>query len=278
MSTSSGSDSDTKPSKEDLRLQAAEHFLNRGKNFKIMYDLLVNRRYKKLKMSIRMLEWFVVTYSQKHDVYYELEEANGTSSEPFSVNKSYQNQLGIYTKRAFDPFCRAKKKSFNKVVKVEDDEGNERKERLALKTSVAQVNFFNWALTNKVLDYIADNYVDIMHNKKQSENARRDAKRGGSAGAAASSSRLIDSSSSSSDDDNNDSDVDTPVVANATASSSSTRAPRHVIADSDSDNDDSDEPNAPRASTARGKKGARSKRKGTVVIRHFSRGITYQMP
>jgi hypothetical protein len=243
-----------------------------------MYDLLVNRRYKKLKMSIRMLEWFVVTYSQKHDVYYELEEANGTSSEPFSVNKSYQNQLGIYTKRAFDPFCRAKKKSFNKVVKVEDDEGNERKERLALKTSVAQINFFNWALTNKVLDYIADNYVEIMHNKKQSENARRDAKRGG---AASSSSRLIDSSSSSScDDANSDSDdVDTPVAANVTAaSSSSARAPRHSVVDSDSDGADSDEPGAPRASTARGKRGARSKRKGTVVIRHFSRGITYQMP
>lgn len=171
MSDTSSSDSDTDVSRDDLRLREAEKFLKTGSNFKIMHNLLMKRRYKDQKISIRTLEWFVVTYAPKKEIAYELEESDGTSSDLFQVNPSYQDQLGKYTKKEFDPFCRSKKRMFHKTVR---DGGT--RVKLDLQTNVAQINFFNWALSNGVLDYIVDHYAVIMNSKKRAEACRRDAK------------------------------------------------------------------------------------------------------
>lgn len=175
---------DEEPSRDDLRLKTAVKFLKSGQNYQILYDLLQKSRYNNKKVSIRTLEWFVVNYADNNDISYNLEEARSSSSEMFQVNKSYQDQLRIFTKKAFDPFCRGENtREFTKKITNEKN----KPETLSLKTNLAQLNFFQWAIGNRILDYIVDNYKMIMKCKKVAEKQRRKAK---------SSRKLIDTSSS----------------------------------------------------------------------------------
>ena len=228
-------------SRDEIRFQAAIKFVDNATNFKILYDLLENSRYAGKKVSIRTLEWFVVNYSETNDISYNLEEAKTTSSEMFQVNKSYQDQLRIYTKKSFDPFCRKgssaeKVHTFNKKF-----HGGKKSVTLSIATNLAQMNFFMWAIGNRVLDYIVDNYEEIMQAKKIAERQRRKAK-----GAR----KVLDTSSSDSED--------------AKASGSRDEG------DSDADTE--------HASTLRREtKGSRRKRQGAVVVRHFTGGITVAM-
>jgi hypothetical protein len=80
--------------------------------------------------------------------------------------------LKAYSKKLFDPFCRRERISFI------DHDNNE------LITTVGQLNFFRWAIENKIVEYITENYEDIetdmnvslrnLYKKKEGEeNMRR---------------------------------------------------------------------------------------------------------
>jgi hypothetical protein len=227
---------DNEPSRDDLRLQTAIKFLNSGKNFRILYNLLEKSRYGDKKVSIRTLEWFVVNYAEGNDISYNLEEAKSSSSEMFQVNKSYQDQLRIFTKKAFDPFCRGEQsRDFRK--KFTD---GKKEVVLTITTNLAQLNFFQWAIGNRVLDYIVDNYKTIMKCKKIAEKQRRKAKN---------SRKMIDTSTSDTES-----------------------------ADEDKEDEDDASDRGVGSSTNDTKRGSRRKRQGEVVVRHFSRGIVFQMP
>jgi hypothetical protein len=239
---------ETEMSRDDLRLQKAQKFLKSGENFSILYNLLEKSRYNKKKVSIRTLEWFVVNHAESKDISYNLEEARTESSERFQVNKSYQDQLRIYTKRAFDPFCRGKQcREFTKKFKNGDKEVI-----LTLTTNLAQLNFFMWAISNRVLDYIVDNYVHIMKCKKIAERLRRNAK--------GSRNKLIDSASS---------DTDSQSVDNDTISKGkrSSKMGNNSISDNDVRN-------IPTSSAI----GSRRKRQGEVIVHHYEQGIACPMP
>ena len=103
------------------------------------------------KISIRVLEWFVTNYSKTKKVYYKID------NEIFNVRINYEDQLDGYKKKMFDPFCRNKRIPFyyNKTDYVI--------------TTVAQLNFFKWAIINKVIDYVDVHFKEIykdMQNKK----------------------------------------------------------------------------------------------------------------
>ena len=67
------------------------------------------------------------------------------------VYLNYKSQLKAYSKKQFDPFCRRERILFyvGKYNGVDND---------PLRTTVGQLNFFRWAIQNKILDYIYDNY------------------------------------------------------------------------------------------------------------------------
>ena len=58
-------------------------------------------------------------------------------------------KLKAYSKKRFDPFCRWERVQF--------PYDNDR----SIQTTIGQLNFFKWAIENKVIDYINNNYKDI---------------------------------------------------------------------------------------------------------------------
>lgn len=98
-------------------------------------------------ISLRVLDWFVTKYSRKHSNFESLDET-------FDVRISYKAQLKSFRKKYFDPFRRRKKFIYS----------FERKdiENLKILTTLGQLNFFRWAITKNILDYVEKNLNEII--------------------------------------------------------------------------------------------------------------------
>jgi hypothetical protein len=97
-------------------------------------------------ISLRVLEW-VVTKSNKKSINIKI-----NNSEYFSINIMYKAQLKSYKKKNFDPF-RRDRKFYYKYDK--------RDESKRVLTTLGQLNFFKWAISNGIIDYVEKNYEDI---------------------------------------------------------------------------------------------------------------------
>ncbi len=103
-------------------------------------------------ISLRSIDWFITNYSKKHNIYYLIyKKSNGESSfdkeddsfrSNINVFHSYKSQLKAYSKKQFDPFCRRDRILF----KIDTD--------TSVETTVGQLNFFKWAFTNLIIEYI----------------------------------------------------------------------------------------------------------------------------
>tara|TARA_B110000908_G_C10245209_1_gene448407 strand:- start:456 stop:1064 length:609 start_codon:yes stop_codon:yes gene_type:complete len=115
------------------------------------------------RLSLRIIDWFVTNYSKKHNISYFIDTTenkiltNNDQYTPgvckeFIVYINYKQQLKGYSKKQFDPFCRLhgspgitfyydNKKSFD--------------------TTIGQLNFFRWIITNNIIDFISSN-IDII--------------------------------------------------------------------------------------------------------------------
>lgn len=108
-------------------------------------------------ISIRVLDWFVANYAKKNDTTYKLRQ-NGRENY-FNVHNAYKNQLNGYSKLYFDPFCRKRKIEYTYL--------NENKVLVAFETSIGQLNFFQWAIVNKVIRYVEENLREIEKDMKE---------------------------------------------------------------------------------------------------------------
>jgi hypothetical protein len=104
------------------------------------------------KMSLRIVDWFTTNYSKKYFTVYNL---NG---ERFKVYTDYKLKLKAYSKKRFDPFCRWER---IQIPFTPDT---------FIETTIGQLNFFKWAIENKVLEYIETNY-DAIENDMNSRNS-----------------------------------------------------------------------------------------------------------
>jgi hypothetical protein len=98
-------------------------------------------------ISLRILDWFVTNYSKKNFTVYNLEtkeSMNQTETVRFKVYNEYKLKLKSYRKKRFDPFCRWER------IRIPYDREN------YIETTIGQLNFFKWAIENRILDYIAD--------------------------------------------------------------------------------------------------------------------------
>ena len=55
-------------------------------------------------ISLRNLEWFITNYAKKNNVSYKTRDGK-----LFTVHCAYKSSLDGYSKKLFDPFCRAEK-------------------------------------------------------------------------------------------------------------------------------------------------------------------------
>lgn len=106
------------------------------------------------QLSIRVIDWFVTNYSKKNYVVYNINDNDKIKR--FKVYIDYKLKLKAYSKKRFDPFCR-----WDRITIPYNDNNY-------IQTTIGQLNFFKWALENKILDYIKENIQDIekdMNNR-----------------------------------------------------------------------------------------------------------------
>ena len=115
------------------------------KNSKHLMDILE----KKNGISLRNIEWFITNHSKKTNFSYKT-----LDGKKFIVHCSYKSTLDGYSKKLFDPFCRAEKIEFS--IPNTDTKVN---------TTVAQLNFIKWCIKNEVIDYLIKNKENIILRK-----------------------------------------------------------------------------------------------------------------
>ena len=119
------------------------------------------------KISLRIADWFVTNYAKKYYTIYEIPEIeNGgpskTETKRFKVYNDYKLKLRSYAKKYFDPFCRWER------ISVPYNEDN------YLETTIGQLNFFKWAIENKIIEYIQQYYTEIEKDmNERSSTAKR---------------------------------------------------------------------------------------------------------
>ena len=115
------------------------------------------------EISIRDLDWFITNYSKKKNIFYKIQVCGRI--ELFYVNNEYKNQLNGYSKRYFDPFCRKQKVIYryrNTTVSTNNTGVNKKsKYDVVFETSIGQLNFFQWAIRNKVIHYVKSHLDEI---------------------------------------------------------------------------------------------------------------------
>ena len=125
--------------KQDSLLRRLKDFYKEEKNMK----KLVNVLEKEGELSRRVLDYLCTNYSKKFDVSYFLTDENNRRY-LFNLHVHYRNQLKAYSKMLFDPFRRHERITIPCPLI----------DKKKLETTVAQLNFFKWAIEAKVLDWI----------------------------------------------------------------------------------------------------------------------------
>jgi hypothetical protein len=117
------------------------------------------------KISLRIVDWFATNYAKKYYTLYTIED-NNDNIKRFKVYFDYKLKLKAYRKRRFDPFCRWERIS----IPYKGDK--------YIETTIGQLNFFKWAIENKVINYIEENYDTIEKdmNSRNSTSKRKELK------------------------------------------------------------------------------------------------------
>jgi hypothetical protein len=116
-------------------LYRLEQFYSQTENIQRVKNILSGES----DLSLRLIDWFVTNYSKKRNISFMTK-----NQRHIVVYLSYKSHLKAYSKRMFDPFCRWKRIQFHDF-----------------ETTVGQLNFFEWAITDEILDYIQNNREDI---------------------------------------------------------------------------------------------------------------------
>jgi len=146
--------------RQDSLLKSLLEFYKNEKNMKTLVNILE----KEGDLSRRVLDFLCTNYAKKNDVFYYLTDKSGKRY-PFHLHIQYRNQLKAYSKMLFDPFRRHER------ITVPCSYVDTKK----LQTTVAQLNFFRWAIEHKVLDWIKDssNLKKVEEDMTNTTNQRK---------------------------------------------------------------------------------------------------------
>lgn len=106
-------------------------------------DIMLNIINGVSPVSLRTVDWFATNYAKEK---YTIIHNNGNR---FKVYDDYKLRLRSYSKRRFDPFCRHER------IQIPYKDGSE------VQTTIGQLNFFQWAIENGVIDYINQHHLQI---------------------------------------------------------------------------------------------------------------------
>lgn len=150
--------------KQDILYKSLMKFYETNNNKTTLINYLKNE-----KVSLRIIDWFVTNYSKKNDIIYNIyldSEGNKTLNSndlnidnTINVFHSYKSQLKSFSKKNFDPFCRRERLPYKYNANGD-----------IIKTTIGQLNFFRWAINNKLIEYIKYYYDDIEKDMNNSLN------------------------------------------------------------------------------------------------------------
>ncbi len=150
-------------SSDESKLPSLLNFFRHKEHFEILLEFIANVNKSNTKLSLNLLEWLVINYSKHHGVIYSIFK-NGKAKSIF-LWIEYEAALDGNNKKSFDFFQRnprdKKKKKIKKTINLEYGESK------YLKTSVAQLNFFRWAIKNGVIDYLKKHLDEIYNDMKK---------------------------------------------------------------------------------------------------------------
>lgn len=167
--------------REEKIMQSLIDFYSNNEYIEIIKPIIEGR-----DISLRVLDWFVTNYSKEFSVNYPLTYTVNMSKNKYTVIKKdfevwtqYKSQLKLYSKDMFDPFCRleneeneskskkkkSKKSICKKLIRFTYNTGKNN----FIETTIGQLNFFRWVITNKILDYIKQHQIDIETNMNESQ-------------------------------------------------------------------------------------------------------------
>ena len=115
-------------SQEQWVLHRLERFYSVPENLEKVASILNGTS----ELSLRIIDWFVTNYAKKFNVAFMT-----TDQRYVIVYLSYKSHLKAYSKKMFDPFCRCKRIKFK-----------------GLDTTVGQLNFFEWVLSDEIIKYL----------------------------------------------------------------------------------------------------------------------------
>ncbi len=126
-------------------------------NTNTFIDIIEN----KYNISLRLIDWFVTIYCKNKHVQYPL------NNNIFNVYESYKLMGKSYKKRKFDPFCRGDRIFINH-------------NNHEFETTIGQLNFFKWAISNNIVNYISEN-KELLNNEMteyiKEKNAKKNIKK-----------------------------------------------------------------------------------------------------
>jgi hypothetical protein len=141
--------------KQDLLLKSLKDYYKNSSCLK----KLVNVLGKSSHISLRVIDYLCTNYGKHNDIVYYV----GQKKTPFNLYLDYRAQLKAYSKLQFDPF-----KRHNRInIQVPTNVIKSGK----LETTVAQLNFFKWAIDNKIIEFLEDpkNLKKIESNMNQNQ-------------------------------------------------------------------------------------------------------------
>ena len=109
---------------------------------------------KKL-VSVRILNWFVSNFAKFYmTAFNPVKYGASHEGTQFVVWNQYSAaKAGYRDKDMFDPYCRN-----SHPVCVSRSDGS------VFRTNLGQLNFFKWAIRNKIIDYVCDHYDEIVRD------------------------------------------------------------------------------------------------------------------
>ena len=147
-------------SKDELiRVKLIEFYKNK-ENLNVLLPIILQQT----RLSLRSLDWFVTNYCKKNNINYPLNR-NGTLITFFPF-KSYKSQLKAYSKKFCDPFCRRDRVIFdyqnNEIIDFKSTVKLGHKDYII--TTIGQLNFFKFAISDTIIKYAIDHIVEIEHD------------------------------------------------------------------------------------------------------------------
>lgn len=160
MSTNNNTNNSAFTTQNDLLLSNLMDFYKDEETLNRMLRIITGES----KISLRIVDWFSTNYAKKYYTLYPILNEEGKIVKRFKVYVDYKLKLKAYSKKRFDPFCRWDR------ISIPYKNGT------SIETTLGQLNFFKWALENKVVDYIEENYETIEKdmNSRNSTSKRKD--------------------------------------------------------------------------------------------------------